>query len=102
MAQVVLRWLIQREVMAIPKSVRKDRIEENFDVFDFELTQGQMTAIAAMDTGTSIFLDHRDPDQVGRLGTGPTAEPASVLLDRPIQVGFGVSDRWAQSAHPLS
>jgi 2,5-diketo-D-gluconate reductase A len=68
-AQVVLRWLIQREVAAIPKSVRKDRIEENFDVFDFELSSDEMTAIAAMDTETSLFFDHRDPDQVGRLGT---------------------------------
>jgi len=68
-AQVVLRWLIQREVVAIPKSVRKDRIEENFDVFDFELSSDEMTAIAAMDTETSLFFDHRDPDQVGRLGS---------------------------------
>jgi 2,5-diketo-D-gluconate reductase A len=69
-AQVVLRWLIQREVVAIPKSVRKDRIEENLDVFDFELTPDEMTAaIAAMDTETSLFFDHRDPNQVGRLGT---------------------------------
>ena len=68
-AQVVLRWLIQREVVAIPKSVRKDRIEENFDVFDFELSSDEMTAIAAMDTETSLFFDHRDPDQVGQLGT---------------------------------
>jgi 2,5-diketo-D-gluconate reductase A len=68
-AQVVLRWLIQREVVAIPKSVRKDRIEENFDVFDFNLTPDEMTAIAPMDTGSSLFFDHRDPHQVGRLGT---------------------------------
>ena len=68
-AQVVLRWLIQREVVAISKSVRKDRIDENIDVFDFELTQDEMSAIATMDTGISLFFDHRDPDQVGRLGT---------------------------------
>jgi 2,5-diketo-D-gluconate reductase A len=68
-AQVVVRWLIQREVVAIPKSVRKDRIEENIDVFDFDLTQDEMTAIATMDTGMSLFFDHRDPDQAGRLGT---------------------------------
>lgn len=68
-AQVVLRWLIQREVVAIPKSVRKDRIDENIDVFDFELTQDEMSAIATMDTEMSHFFDHRDPDQVGRLGT---------------------------------
>jgi hypothetical protein len=44
-------------------------LDENFDGFDFELTQDQMTAIAAMDTRTSVFFDHRDPDQVRRLGT---------------------------------
>jgi 2,5-diketo-D-gluconate reductase A len=68
-AQVVLRWLIQREVVAIPKSVCKDRIDENIDVFDFELTQEEMFAIATMDTGMSLFFDHRDTEQVGRLGT---------------------------------
>ena len=57
------------EVVAISKSVRKDRIDENIDVFDFELTQDEMSAIATMDTGISLFFDHRDPDQVGRLGT---------------------------------
>jgi 2,5-diketo-D-gluconate reductase A len=68
-AQVVLRWLVQREVVAIPKSVRKDRMEQNIDVFDFQLTEDEMTTIAAMDTGTSLFFDHRDPAQVSRLGT---------------------------------
>jgi 2,5-diketo-D-gluconate reductase A len=68
-AQVVLRWLIQREVAAIPKSVCNDRIDENIDVFDFELTQDEMSAIATMDTGMSLFFDHRDTEQVGRLGT---------------------------------
>ena len=57
------------EVVAISKSVCKDRIDENIDVFDFELTQDEMSAIATMDTGISLFFDHRDPDQVGRLGT---------------------------------
>lgn len=68
-AQVVLRWLIQRDIVAIPKSVRRDRMAQNIDIFDFQLTQDQMTTIAAMDTGTSLFFDHRDPDQVSRLGT---------------------------------
>ncbi|GHB51987.1 2,5-diketo-D-gluconic acid reductase [Streptomyces cirratus] len=67
--QVVLRWLIQREVVVIPKSVRADRMAENLDVFDFALTEGEMARIAAMDTGRSLFFDHRDPAMVGRLGT---------------------------------
>jgi 2,5-diketo-D-gluconate reductase A len=48
--------------------VRKDRMEQNIDVFDFQLTEDEMTTIAAMDTGTSLFFDHLDPAQVGRLG----------------------------------
>ena len=68
-AQVVLRWLIQRDIVAIPKSVRRDRMAQNIDIFDFQLTGDQMTTIAAMDTGTSLFFDYRDPDQVSRLGT---------------------------------
>ena len=58
-AQVVLRWLIQRKVVAIPKSVRRDRMVENLDVFDFELTEGDLARIAAMDADTSAFFDHR-------------------------------------------
>ncbi|WP_329192627.1 MULTISPECIES: aldo/keto reductase [unclassified Streptomyces] len=67
--QVVLRWLVQREVVVIPKSVRADRMAENFDVFDFALTEEEMARIAAMDTGRSLFFDHRDPAMVSRLGT---------------------------------
>jgi 2,5-diketo-D-gluconate reductase A len=59
-AQVVLRWLIQRGVVAIPKSVRADRIAENFDVFDFTLSEAEMAAIANLDLGASQFLDHHD------------------------------------------
>jgi 2,5-diketo-D-gluconate reductase A len=66
-AQVVLRWLIQRDVVAIPKSVRPERMTENIDVFDFELTDDEMARIAAMDTGASLFFDHRDPAMVGFL-----------------------------------
>lgn len=68
-AQIVLRWLAQREVVVIPKSVRKERIEENFNIFDFELTPEDMDAIAALDTKRSLFLDHRDPAIVKTLGT---------------------------------
>jgi diketogulonate reductase-like aldo/keto reductase len=63
-AQVVVRWLTQRGVVAIPKSVRKERMAENFDVFDFELSAEEMTSIATLDTGTSSFFDHRDPAMV--------------------------------------
>ena len=67
-AQVVLRWLIQREVVVIPKSVRPERMAQNLDVFDFALTDEQMSRIAALDTGASLFFDHRDPAMVGWLG----------------------------------
>jgi 2,5-diketo-D-gluconate reductase A len=67
-AQVILRWLTQREVVAIPKSVRKERIVENFNVFDFNLSTDDMAAIATLDTRTSSFFDHRDPAVVKRLG----------------------------------
>jgi diketogulonate reductase-like aldo/keto reductase len=66
-AQVVLRWLTQRGVVAIPKSVRVERMAENFDVFDFELTDDQMAAIATLDTGASLFFDHHDPEIAGWL-----------------------------------
>ena len=67
-AQVILRWLTQRGVVAIPKSVRKERIAENFNVFDFALSPEEMTAIATLDTKTSSFFDHRDPKMVKWLG----------------------------------
>jgi 2,5-diketo-D-gluconate reductase A len=67
-AQIILRWLTQRGVVAIPKSVRKERIVENFDVFEVELSPDDMAAIATLDTKKSSFFDHRDPVMVKMLG----------------------------------
>lgn len=66
-AQVILRWLVQRDVVVIPKSVRKERIVENFDVFNFELSQADMEQIAALDKKESSFFSHRDPEMVKKL-----------------------------------
>ena len=63
-AQVVLRWLIQRDIVTIPKSVDPGRMAQNIDVFDFTLTDDQMAAITALDTGKTLFFDHRDPEVV--------------------------------------
>jgi len=60
-AQVVVRWLTQRGIVVIPKSVRKERMEENLDVFDFQLTDDDMQSIQALDQKVSVFFDHRDP-----------------------------------------
>jgi diketogulonate reductase-like aldo/keto reductase len=68
-ARVILRWLTQRKVVAIPKSVRKERIAENFNIFDFELSSEDMDAIVALDTKKSLFFDHRDPAMVKWLAT---------------------------------
>jgi len=67
-AQVIIRWLTQRGVVAIPKSVRKERMEENFNIFDFKLSTEDMEAIKTLDTRTSSFFDHRDPAMVKWLG----------------------------------
>ena len=64
----MLRWLIQRQVAANPKSVRPERMAENLDIFDFQLTDQEMGRIAAMDTGASLFFDHRDPQIVSQIG----------------------------------
>jgi len=67
-AQIILRWLIQRDIVAIPKTAHKERIIENLSVFDFELSPEDMAAILTLDTKGSLFLDHRDPETVRRLG----------------------------------
>lgn len=68
-AQVVLRWLNQRGIVAIPKSVRKERMAENFAIFDFELDQDDIASITTLDQKASSFFDHRDPEKVKWLGT---------------------------------
>ncbi|KPI30277.1 2,5-didehydrogluconate reductase [Actinobacteria bacterium OK074] len=63
-SQVVLCWLTRRGVVALPKSVRPERMAQNIDVFDFELTDDEMARIATLDTDASLFLDHHDPETV--------------------------------------
>lgn len=66
-AQVVLRWILQRGIVCIPKSVKKERMEQNFDVFDFTLDGEDLAQIAALDTGMSCFFDYHDPAVVENL-----------------------------------
>ncbi|MEM2262483.1 MAG: aldo/keto reductase [Ignisphaera sp.] len=68
-AQVILRWLIQRGIVAIPKTVHKERMVENINIFDFELAQEDMEKIATLDRKESAFFSHRDPEHVKRLST---------------------------------
>lgn len=63
-AQVALRWLTQREVIIIPKSTHIERMEQNLDILDFTLSDEDMSAIAGLDTGKSLFFDHHDPEVV--------------------------------------
>ena len=63
-AQVILRWLIERNIAVIPKTTRLERMKENFAVFDFKLTQEDRAKIAKLDTGKTQFIDHRDPERV--------------------------------------
>ena len=67
-AQVILRWLTQRGIVAIPKSVVPERIAENVDAFGFQLSPEDLAAIAGLDTKTTSFFDHRDPAMVQALG----------------------------------
>ncbi|MFC9691482.1 aldo/keto reductase [Kribbella sp. NPDC056951] len=68
-AQVVLRWLVQRNIVVIPKSVRPDRMAQNLAIFDFTLTDDELQQVATLDTGDSLFFDHRDPAMVSALGS---------------------------------
>ena len=63
-AQTALRFLMQSDVVVIPKSVHKDRMQQNFDIFDFTLTQEEMTEIEALDSRESLFFSHYDPKTV--------------------------------------
>lgn len=63
-AQVALRWLVQRGVIIIPKSVHVERMRQNLDILDFKLYDEDMAAIATLDTGKSLFFDHHDPEVV--------------------------------------
>ena len=68
-AQIILRWLTQRKVVVIPKSVRKERIIENFNIFDFELRSEELDSIVSLDTKKSLSFNHCDPAMVKWLGT---------------------------------
>ena len=67
-AQVILRWVVQRGIIALAKTVRKERMIENISIFDFELDAEDLGSIATLDTKTSSFFDHRDPKMVKWLG----------------------------------
>lgn len=67
-AQIILRWLVQRDIVVIPKSTRKERIQENINIFDFELDKSDMEQIATLDTGKNLIINHRDPDLVKWFG----------------------------------
>ena len=67
-AQVILRWLVQRRIIALAKSTRKERMIENINIFDFELSAEDVAAVTTLDTKTSSFFDHRNPEMVKWLG----------------------------------
>ena len=68
-AQITLRWITQRGIVVIPKSVRKERMEENFSIFDFELSADDMEQIKVLDTKQSLFFDHRNPEIIKWMGS---------------------------------
>ena len=63
-AQTALRFLTQEKIIVIPKSVKKERMEQNFNIFDFSLTENELDSIRKLDTGKSLFFSHYDPDTV--------------------------------------
>lgn len=67
--QVILRWEIQRGVVALAKSVRKERMQENIDVFDFDLSEEDIAQISTLDTGASLIINHYDPHLVEYLAS---------------------------------
>ncbi len=67
-AQLILRWLVQRGISVIPKSIKKERIAENFNIFDFEISAEDMETIKTLDTGKTTIFDHHDPAKVKFLG----------------------------------
>jgi 2,5-diketo-D-gluconate reductase A len=68
-ARRILHWLSHRGIVVLSKSVREDRMVENFNVLDFELSADDLAAIATLETGSSSFFDHRDPEKVNWLDT---------------------------------
>ena len=63
-ASVILRWLVQWNIVALPKSTHRERMEQNIDVFDFTLSDEEMAAVTALDTKTSLFFRHDTPEAV--------------------------------------
>jgi 2,5-diketo-D-gluconate reductase A len=66
--KVIVRWLTRRSVVAIPKSVKKERIRENFNIIDFELSNEDIEAIKTLGMSTSSFFDYRDPEIIKWMG----------------------------------
>ncbi len=97
-----LSRLMQRDVVMVPKSVRRERMEQNIDVFDFVLTDDDMARIATMDTGASLFFDHRDP-AMGQLAQHPQGDPTR-LPTREGTAGQGPrgTARPGRAAHRLA
>lgn len=65
-AQVILRWLMQRNIVALAKSIHIERIKENLEIFDFQISDEEMQQITELDTKTSLFFDHQTPETVDR------------------------------------
>ena len=68
-AQLILRWLTQRGIVVIPKTIKKERMIENFNIFDFEIDADDLELIKTLDTKTSLFFDHRNPDIIQWMGS---------------------------------